>query len=562
MLADEPKEDNAPRDVIEFVCQWCDETIKMDIALAGKQAPCPNPECRRIVKVPMPADPGKVAWRNAAAKPAGAKVDVEAPEGAWAPNRSIVSKESLEEAGALPDRQPPVGPRVWIARGMVATAVLLLLVIGTIKAIDWFAGKQQAKALAKAMAAVSGKEPSLRGPEAAIIRLAAGKYHLRRDEPRSALPDKGEEGSVKQLELARGGLMGQNQGSAEADALLSEVALAQLELIGSGKAVEERRRLPAKDVLREVVRTLQAIRQPDGGKVPEGRSEALRLVARRLAQSEAGLVDDLARQIGDGPFSLAVAGLELVRAGQNDLAKKLLDQVLPLYRREPPPKDTPAGAEPPKQAPPPPLTPEVVALAVALDRQKDLPKIEGAQKDIEQMGKAIATALRSPAEARQEAGKLRTPALKIEGLVAVADMSKEDSEAKSAIDAAADLVTGALGEQVISPWVLVRLVRVGAPCGAGEEKLLAVAGRIRDPALRGWAQLQVFRARLKGAGKVEDAAADLVEKTSLSHRLARVELARHNTLKDKDNAKAVDEWPDALKPYGHAGVALGLQGEK
>src|SRR5262249_17361467 len=163
------------------------------------------------------------------------------------------------------------------------------------------------------------------------------------------------------------------------------------------------------------------------------------------------------------------------------------DQVLPFYRREPPPKDLPPDTEPPKQAPLPPLTAEVVALAVALDRQKDLPKIEGELKDIEQMGKAIATALRSPADGRQEAGKLRTPALKIEGLVAVADMSKDDSEARSAIDTAADVVTGSLRERVISPWVLVRLVRVGSACGVSEEKLLAVAGRIRDAALRGWA---------------------------------------------------------------------------
>src|SRR6516164_3158746 len=37
---------------IDFNCPNCDEAIQMSTDLGGKQAPCP--ECRRIIKVPMP----------------------------------------------------------------------------------------------------------------------------------------------------------------------------------------------------------------------------------------------------------------------------------------------------------------------------------------------------------------------------------------------------------------------------------------------------------------------------------------------------------------------------
>src|SRR5947209_3772948 len=51
-LADQPAEAKAPT-LIDFRCPQCDEEIHVSSELGGKQAPCP--ECRRIIKVPMPA---------------------------------------------------------------------------------------------------------------------------------------------------------------------------------------------------------------------------------------------------------------------------------------------------------------------------------------------------------------------------------------------------------------------------------------------------------------------------------------------------------------------------
>src|SRR5947209_6597223 len=52
LLSDEPKPETvaAPK-TVDFECPMCGEAVKMDVALAGKQAPCP--ECRRIIKVPQ-----------------------------------------------------------------------------------------------------------------------------------------------------------------------------------------------------------------------------------------------------------------------------------------------------------------------------------------------------------------------------------------------------------------------------------------------------------------------------------------------------------------------------
>ena len=79
----------------------------------------------------------------------------------------------------------------------------------------------------------------------------------------------------------------------------------------------------------------------------------------------------------------------------------------------------------------------------------------------------------------------------------------------------------------------------------------------------GSVQLLVFRQQLKRATEpADDSLADGVDTGSLSHRLARAELTRHNTARDKNAARKVDGWNDALKPYGYIGAAMGLQGKE
>src|SRR5262245_15548883 len=54
----------APAPPIEMTCPYCGEPIKFDASLGGQQAPCPNPECKRIIKVPKPVSDQPRDWRE------------------------------------------------------------------------------------------------------------------------------------------------------------------------------------------------------------------------------------------------------------------------------------------------------------------------------------------------------------------------------------------------------------------------------------------------------------------------------------------------------------------
>jgi hypothetical protein len=544
----------------------CDEPVKMDAAAAGKQAPCPL--CKRIIKVPQLATPRKQDWRNAAARPAGAKVDQPELEGAWGSttDRSVVSGEALEEADAIPVKREPLTVRQWVARGMVAVAALVLVGGGTMALIGWIGGKKQKNLLDKAMAAVSGKNATLKGPEAGIVYLGAGVYHINRKEPDCVVDDRASGGARGHLRVAKDKFVSPTGANAECDALLIAVALTQLDMGGSGKAVEERARLPWGETIKEVKNTVQGIRQPEGKNQPEARVEAVRQLTRRLIElGQDAQVEELARQIGDGPVSPAVAGVELYRAGKKDAAKRLLDQVLTFYKREATPAKQPAGEK--KQEPAlPPLTLDIVILAELLGPEKCLPPpSESRQKLIEQMGKAIAPALKgATGEAQGKVLKLPTDPLQMEGLVALADLVPEEGDSRGNAEQALRLFHDKLGNQPLSPWMLARLVRIGLKCGLELKELQTVAQQIPGEAkMGGWVQFLILRKQLAHeSSKVADTEADKVPSKSLSHGLALVELARHNARKDKGTISEIDNWGESLQPYGWIGAALGLQAEK
>src|SRR5207237_7884268 len=86
-FADEPKppQEEAEPQFIEFKCDWCDEMVKLPVELCGKQAQCPNPECKRIVKVPMLKKAEKKDWKKMDEKSQAAAIvnQPEQLENAW-----------------------------------------------------------------------------------------------------------------------------------------------------------------------------------------------------------------------------------------------------------------------------------------------------------------------------------------------------------------------------------------------------------------------------------------------------------------------------------------------
>lgn len=447
LLADEPKpEDAGPAETIDLTCPMCDEPVKMSIALAGKQAPCPL--CKRVIKVPVPQDPSKRNWRQQDAKPMAARRDTEpAPEGAWGSTteKSIVSREALEEAEALPAYQRgPLTVRQWITRGVIAATLLVVIIGGTLFAMSWFANRKINKLADDATSYAADK----RTPDAAVIHLGATRYHLRRNERDCIRDDKKDRGAVNQINLARGKLSGQS--SAECDALLGELALLQLDLAGSKKEVEDHQRISWDDAVQEAVRTTQAI-------TTGARNEAVRLVTRKLHRlNQTELVADYVRQIGDGPQSLAVAAFELHGVGSTGTGKTLFEEALKAY-----PLDAAA-----KDAVVPPLSMEMIGLAMLYQQREKVEAIlaralsaekvvEAKQKErhdqaaqrlgpdekaLEEVQKKIDEHRKEIAAAKKESNDPGTPKAKLPKLAA--DIVKREEGIKTLEAQAADLRPG------------------------------------------------------------------------------------------------------------------------
>jgi hypothetical protein len=555
LLSDEPKEGEKKQlDYVETTCPWCDELVKFDLALAGKQAQCPNPECKRIVKVPVPKDPSQRDWRATDARPAAARRDTDpAPEGAWgSTNKSVVSGDALRDAGVLPSKRPGLSRNQKISRMVSAAVGVILLGVGVVFALNWLGGKKQDKILAKALASVTGRDATTKAPEAGVVNLAAGRYHLARREPNSARPEKsGNNAALPQFALARGHFSADPK-NAGGDAALADLLLTELNLAGGPKLVEDRARLSWRDTTQELVRTVQAVRDP------RARADAVIQVTRKLTEmGEPGVIDDLMKLIGDGPNSPAVIGLEYLRADNKEAAKRVLGQVMSAYAKQAAPLP---GIKLPSTVKLPPVTVEVVALAHAFGEEQKLPKVtEQGQLSVESIGKAVGLALqRGVGAGVQEAGKLDVPA-QIEALTDIADLAQGE-DAKKTAEEAVKVLTGKLGNKKIDGWVLVRLGRVAQAVGLDEETLLAIANRNRDPNLRAWGQYQVFRTRLAGtSGKAEESMLDVVEAGTIAAGLARVDLATHNTKQDKDYADKIEDWKENQRGFGYVGVALGLQ---
>jgi hypothetical protein len=567
LLADEPKP-AAPVEqpkTLTTTCPYCDEEVQFDVALAGKQAPCPNPECRRIVKVPQLTKQEKVDWRNTASGlPSAARRPTEpAPEGAWgSTHKSYVSADALEEAGALPSQQQePLTKSQWAVRILLSGAGLGLVVAGVLFVVQLIGGKKKEKLFDKAMAAVSSKEGTVEGEAAAVVHYAAGTYHLRRNEKDSAKPDKGDAGAWNQFSLARIRLKPGPKPNPESFGLLIELALSQVDLGGNPDQVSEGKRLAWPEVRKEVGVTLSTIGNA------EARSEGLRRVTRKLIEKgQPGLAEELAEQLSDGPGLFAVVGLEFQRAGEEARVQKLLKQIVAQI----------AAAKPrPGRNPPPPVkvTSDLVAFLEVWNQAQEFPKpIKETEKealqDRVQVGHAMALAWqRKYPEAREKALQCKTDALKVEALIAVADAPGDAAETKPTVVDAMDLIEAKLktieqpkdNEPGLSPWAVVRLVPIGLRAGVEEGRLLALAARIKDAGVRGWAQLPVVRARLEREDKAEESLLDQVEKGTLANKLVRVEFARHNARKDSDTEKAVEGWDESLRPFGYIGIALGLQ---
>ena len=473
-LADEPKSDGPPAapTTIDFECPMCGEKLHMPLNLAGKREPCP--ECKRIIRVPEPEKKDPANWRqvNQSLPSAARRPEEKAPEGAWssAAGAAMVSREALHDAGAIPEAKALLTVRqrivryTWIAG--VAVFVVVCAVLGYLK----WAEATEAKALDAALGyaeSSAGQGELGRDGRAAVYRLA-GEYFLRKREPGGAA--KAREQFEKSLGLLR------PAGGAERDAALQDLALSEVGMGGSSQDVDAGLRLKWDDVQKELHAALSNMRYP------EARMESLRDLTRRLADKGQGeRAAALASSLypspnGERAEALGAVGLELRAAGKNDLAEKAADQALQMYAAE---KDRPA------------LAPSAVALAIAVGRQPPEPGKRGSKWEVDdktsdRIGQAEGR--RGPAGGTRPVRRSRTCKRICRthncGLTSVWPPRRSTTRSRRARPSSRKRSRGRWPSRGTSPWLLLRLARIGEQAGVAPDAVRSVAAVIADADLR------------------------------------------------------------------------------
>jgi ssDNA-binding Zn-finger/Zn-ribbon topoisomerase 1 len=537
----------APAQTIDFECPQCGEPIKMSRDLGGKNAPCP--ECKRIIKVPMPKTKEGADWRKKDDNlPSAARRDTEpAPEGAWESSRAKgVSAQALIEAGLVPKKKRPgLTRRQKIYRGItIGTAVV---VAGAVGLFAWKALVQtnQAKLVETALKAADDQPNTTKEPAAAANR-AAGEYYLRTGSRESA--DQAQKHFGKARDLLN---PPKSTAGPEADLLLADLAVSQADLGGGDEDVKYGRRLKWAKAFDEIRATLGHVSSATG------RLHALRLVSRRLiargraadaiqlaGQAAPNKADDDPEAAYESPEALAVVGIELFRAGQKDDARKLGARAAQPYAV---PGDNPAR---------PPLSPSAVALALALGQPEPKPGKAKEDDELYAAGRAAGLALKGEPAAARDVPKGPAEA-RFRVLVLLAEATGEAAD----VDAAAALLDGEVkAAEPGVPWLVYRLAVVAAKAGQAD-RVVKLAEHVADPGLKARAQLEAVRARLDGTkDQAGDSALQGIDKGPLLQALAHEWLARHNGKLDYGGTiKAVEGWEEAVRPFGVLGAVLGEQ---
>ncbi len=556
LFADEPKtEEPAEVKTIDFNCPYCDEAIQLSADLAGKRAPCP--ECKHIIKVPELVKKDPKDWRKVQARgPTGARLpDQPELEGAWG-SRTVgsVGKQSLEEAGVLPKVEKPRTTWQKIRWYVLAASVLFLLCGSGLIGYSWWSRRSVEREVQAALSFADSQEatPEIR----AALCLAAGKYYLRsrtdHSDPRTGRSLHAGVAANNQFGTALTTLRSASQG-AERDALLIDLALAEVELGGDKPDTDQELRLPWDKVQQLLLATLREI---ENG---EAKLHALRAVCQSLREhGQASRLLPLANQLfaaadADKVAALSVVGLDFLKADDRAAAERAVDAALQLF-----PKDAKE-----KDAKVPPLRAELVVLALLLDK-KDLPPAgeDEDNKANEQVGRAEALARQGKwEEARKEADKAEEESVRFRASLALAAAAVDKKLPETTdLESAFKMAEDRLAKKRPLSWSMLYLVELALRTPLPEERIQALANQIGIPALRGRAQLAVFNAQLARANQLlEDSAADKVDNRSLARGLAAQALARHNVGVSSGYAGVVQTWEQPLRSFGALGVALGLQ---
>lgn len=557
---------------VDFRCPQCDTDVQMPLAMAGKNAPCP--ECRRIVRVPLPTKKQPTDWRNVnTGGPSMAKRQSDSElAGVWSSGTAEkVTGGELIRAGVIKEKKEPWTRWQKIRAGLVLVLVAGLLFGGFVGARTFWVRGQEEKALRKALDAVEDKNTPLDALAAAEIHRGAGEFY-RRAGDQSTLARVQFQKAVQRLMADRA-----SDGLPDRDAMLIDLAVGQAGLIlDPEQFLKVKQRVLAQkqqdQTIEDIKQTLGLIRSA------EARMETLRQVTRiLLAQKQEDRATELAAPgiLGEGQIEgLAVIGLERFRAGQTSEANILADLALDTAKED---RLAAKKKEKSKKV----AAPSLVALCILLKKPADKLAILHNEADpwAERMGQAAALGWQKNFDgARGEMQNLQPlDQWRVLAVIAAAGLEQQPPVTGPAEELAKWLDAGALAKmaedegkldkEMSKPhpsWLLSRLVHLAAKADPTPEELAKrLADAIPDPALHARARLAVLRARLQrsNAPAPDDWANDVDTQTTV-YPLAREALARHNTRWTGASAalKAVEGWtPETLRPFGYIGVALGIQ---
>jgi hypothetical protein len=526
-LGDEPKAEQAAASTIDFTCPFCDEAVHLPRELGGKKAPCPNPECRRIIKVPMPKDERPDDWRTLKRTgPSGARENVEAPrlEGAWDTSRSTVSGEALVEAGAIEEEKEPVTTAQQVRRiAIAATAVVVLLV--AVAGVRWYlASSQQQSLLEQALSyAANGKlAPERKG---ALERLA-GEYFL----------DAKQEDKARS-EFAKARNFFAASPTAERDAGLRELAMAQTRLSGA-------------EVVKDIQQTLHAM-QDD-----EAKLIALRDVSGKLLADNRGAVAlQLSIQIGTVAPPPADGGSK--RNPDDEPDDGVPKAAPPQVEKKPDPSAGPST----------PLASQRIAVGLAMNQVQQAAQVRPRPSDAQKAPDALARQGYAEGAARQDKYNEAVDLARLPGepldrlrtwlaLAEIAAESGKNEQAKRYAHEALTVFESELKKAKISPWHAWQLASVLARSG-GEAKAKEVADAITDPVLKGRAQLEIFL--LKATPSELDSSVS--DHTTLAYALG-LEAVTRNNARAGATGEEQRELSEEVRPFVLLGAALGMQDTK
>jgi predicted Zn finger-like uncharacterized protein len=242
---------------IKFPCDYCEAEIEFPADMAGKRAQCP--ECRQLIKVPVPKVEKPKDWRTVETKgPSLALANQpEKLNDAWGTEtKGKVSQSALLEAGVIQKpKKPSIGLEGWIERGVKGG--LLAIVIGGAGLGVWklYSSASAQRKIEDAPRTISDKLPP----------VVQGEFHILVADLALRQPKSGDKArEIFTAAWQRNPPPAEPRDKIDRDYFLIRLAKAQAKLGGNEYDVASRDRFAWNlEVFDDVDRTIKKIESPD-----------------------------------------------------------------------------------------------------------------------------------------------------------------------------------------------------------------------------------------------------------------------------------------------------------